>query len=272
MPDDAWTSTRWRSTSRGGAVVVACGFIALTTAVATRFGPVVSGDEHLSDAARRFSLAHPLWLASMRVITEGGSSSVLVPIGLVMLGVALWRRKEVWLPVAVVVTTTALRLTVRAGIARPRPVDRLARQGGWAYPSGHTTASALMFVVVVVFALQLVSARRHRAMMISAVGVLAILVGVSRVALVVHWPTDVLGAWLLVGTVVLALPQQAPDLTRFAAESTRLVSGLRRRVFGLRHVGMFGSIGPGHPLDHGDGTRQGAHDEQFAGGRAGGHP
>ncbi|MFG3555707.1 hypothetical protein ACGGAQ_15150 [Micromonospora sp. NPDC047557] len=48
----------------------------------------------------------------------------------------------------------------------------------------------------------LLSARWSRFALVGLAGLWAFAVGLSRVALVVHWPTDVVGAWLLVITIV----------------------------------------------------------------------
>jgi hypothetical protein len=62
-----------------------------------------------------------------------------------------------------------------------------------------------MSAITVVICLPLLRLRGSRILLAALAGVWALLVGLSRVALVVHWPTDVIGAWLFVLSVVPAV-------------------------------------------------------------------
>lgn len=89
-----------------------------------------------------------------------------------------------------------VRAVVMALVARPRPphADWQTHASGWAFPSGHTTTSALT-AGLLVLALR-IRAPRGRGVLCAAVGVWAVLVGLSRIYLGVHWFTDVVGGWL----------------------------------------------------------------------------
>ena len=86
---------------------------------------------------------------------------------------------------------------VKDYIARPRPPGGpLIPEPGYSFPSGHTLNSTATYglLAVVVWLSRLPSAIRGAAII---VGVTApILVGLSRIALGVHYPSDVLGGWL----------------------------------------------------------------------------
>jgi undecaprenyl-diphosphatase len=181
--------------------------ILLTVAVATRAAPLVSADAGISAAAHRFALAHPAWRSAMYAITTTANTASLLPVaaiaGAALICLRRWR--QVQLLLSAVIGTTVLRLLILNTVDRPRPVGWLAPAAGWSYPSGHTTASATTAGLVIIIGGSLLRGRRSRTILAVVAGLWAVSVGVSRVALVVHWPTDVLGAWLLVTAVLATL-------------------------------------------------------------------
>jgi undecaprenyl-diphosphatase len=91
--------------------------------------------------------------------------------------------------------------------ARPPVADWAVRAGGHSFPSGHTTSGAIAAGLLAWGLLRLRPDRLVRTLA-AACCLVAGAVGCSRVYLGVHWPTDVLGGWLLAGfwlTVTLPL-------------------------------------------------------------------
>lgn len=89
--------------------------------------------------------------------------------------------------------------TMKAIYGRPRP--DLVPHGSFVYsgsfPSGHSTLSAATFLTLAVLVSSLEARRRSKALVYAlALGILAT-VGLSRVYLGVHWPSDVVAGWCL---------------------------------------------------------------------------
>jgi undecaprenyl-diphosphatase len=116
-------------------------------------------------------------------------------------GVIAVRTRHHWWPLilaaGVLLSGQLIRLSINRSVARPRPPHDLwlMHAGGYAYPSGHTTTAALGYVVAAALLVQRWPQRRIA--IFSVAGLCAVAVGMSRVYLGVHWPTDVLGGWLL---------------------------------------------------------------------------
>jgi undecaprenyl-diphosphatase len=77
--------------------------------------------------------------------------------------------------------------------ARPRPDFGQIVSNSMAYPSGHSANSMTVYLAV---ALLVIPAPWRRASAIAAI-ILSLMIGLSRVYLGVHWPSDVVGGWAL---------------------------------------------------------------------------
>jgi len=142
------------------------------------------------------------WLTSvMRVITNLGSGFVVVPLVL-LVGLLARRAARSWRPLfllALILAGATLTSTViKLVVARPRPETRaLVHALGDGFPSGHSTAAAAAWLSAA-FVLGRLSRRTAVRVTFGTVAVvITALVGVSRVYLGVHQPTDVLGGWAL---------------------------------------------------------------------------
>lgn len=145
-----------------------------------------------------------------RVVTDLGSGpslSVLLPV--LALPLLAWRGAGLGLavaPVAAVAVTGALGNMTKAAVGRERPPEagRLVETHTLSFPSGHAASAAAGLVAFALLAEAVVRTAAGRA----AIGVLAgggvVAVGWSRIALAVHWPTDVLAGWAL-GAAVACL-------------------------------------------------------------------
>ncbi|MFF4351076.1 phosphatase PAP2 family protein [Streptomyces sp. NPDC001530] len=182
------------STAVGSAVA----FVLLTLILIGRGGAVLFGDEDLAS----WSLRHrpDMALALARGVTYTGTGLlpyVLVAVaGLVLGRTARQRILSVVGLLGCLAAAQAVRYGVMCLVARPRPAtaDWATHASGWSFPSGHTTTSAVTAGLLALAVLA--RAPRHRKSLASAIGCWAVLVGLSRVYLGVHWFSDVLGGWL----------------------------------------------------------------------------
>ena len=155
------------------------------------------------------SLASPALTAVMRVLTNLGARAFLIPAGIVAAALLLRNRKRreaVLLVVAVLggtLVSEALKLLFRR--ARPDPFFGLEAPHGYAFPSGHAVSSACFYGVLALVLARMLRSRGARAAVWTAAVALAGLVGLSRVYLGVHYPSDVLGGYALAVVWVAAV-------------------------------------------------------------------
>jgi undecaprenyl-diphosphatase len=162
---------------------------------------VVAHEEavHLDPGIERFVIDHRVaWLTpAVKTITWLGSNVVLVPLVVIVSAYLVVRRRE-WRSVALLVAAIAganvLYRVAKSAIARPRPPVslHLMSVSGFSFPSGHATAVIASWGAVAI----VLGARRQtsiRVVLWSVAAFVALLVGLSRIYLGVHWSTDVVG-------------------------------------------------------------------------------
>lgn len=142
----------------------------------------------------------PLWLqGAMRDITSLGSSAVLVLIvAAVIVYLLLIRKAGTALFILVAVAGgQALSSLLKAGVDRPRPdlVSHLANETSLSFPSGHAMVSAVTYLTLGSLAARFLPGRTTKIFVLCLAVLTTLLVGVSRVYLGVHWPSDVLAGW-----------------------------------------------------------------------------
>jgi membrane-associated phospholipid phosphatase len=127
-----------------------------------------------------------------KAANQGGTWRVILPASLLVLLLSRRARRRWWLWSAIVVTSPLLEHAVKFLVGRPRP-------SGFSlgFPSGHTTGAATFAVLLIYIVSResLTPARRHAIQTLAVV--MMLLVGWARIVLHAHWPTDVLGGFLL---------------------------------------------------------------------------
>ena len=196
-----------------GVLLVAIPFSILVVLVTERSSPLQHLDRDTAASLHRYALAHPLFIDLMKWVSRVGSPAgwwvLLTPLCCWL----LYRR----LPrLAVFVAVTAmgsvvLNRLVKTAVDRTRPhlVDPVAVAAGKSFPSGHAQFATIGCGVLLLVLLPVVRRSRRVWLFVAAALVIA-LIGFSRIALGVHYLSDVIGgvvlgaAWLLAMTAAFS--------------------------------------------------------------------
>lgn len=162
-------------------------------------------DERLLLALRTRDLADPIgprWFEqSVADITALGGFAVLALLTLLAIGYLLALKK--WGGALLLLIATlggaALSEGMKLGFNRPRPdlVAHVVETTSMSFPSGHAMLSAATYLTLGALLARAQERRRLRGYVMGAAILITLLIGLSRVYLGVHWPTDVLGGWCL---------------------------------------------------------------------------
>jgi undecaprenyl-diphosphatase len=153
-------------------------------------------------------LGPPTFEEAMRDVTALGGFTVIILVTIVAASTLIYFRR--WRQ-AVVFTATVLIADATGEILkgvfnRPRP--DLVPHGSYVYsqsfPSGHSLLSAATFLTLAGILAGMQERRRFKIFFVTLAIALTVAIGVSRVYLGVHWPTDVLGGWSLGAAFALA--------------------------------------------------------------------
>jgi undecaprenyl-diphosphatase len=180
--------------------------------------------------------------AAARVVTDSGASPVLFPL-VAFAGVLVLIRTRQWWPGVLALAVGGLGVASRLGLSRvvgderPPVAEWVVTVHGYSFPSGHAATSALVAGTIVWLLRRAFPGSLSRRAVEVALVCWAVLVGVSRLYLGVHWITDVLGAWLLAGTwlmLLVAIGDRLPDHARVSdgAPAGDDVGAADRRVSG----------------------------------------
>lgn len=135
----------------------------------------------------------------VRDITSLGGTAVLVLLtSLVIVFLLLAGKWQLALFVLIAVGGgQAVSTLLKLGIDRPRPdlVPHLMRETSLSFPSGHAMMSAVTYLTLGSLLARIAPERRLKVFFLFTAVLLTFVVGVSRIYLGVHWPSDVLAGW-----------------------------------------------------------------------------
>jgi undecaprenyl-diphosphatase len=190
--------------------------------------------QHVDNAVAAWGFEHRSGASTsgLRAVTDLGSFQIVVALAIVLALVDLFRTRNRWTFLFLVVVLVGMELTqlgVKDLVGRVRPtLDPVAAGLGPSFPSGHSATAAAFYAAAALIIGRQLHRRRERHVVIAAAVAIAVGVAASRVLLDLHWLSDVVGglalgwAWFALSAIVfggrLLKPTAAADAA--ASEAT----------------------------------------------------
>lgn len=187
-----------------------CGFT-LVDAVTT--GGTHSFDEAILLALRTTDPSQPVGGITVEEIARdvtslGGVVLVAaISIGAAVLLVLVGRARSAVFLLVAVVGGSLISEFLKGLFDRPRPelVSQEVEATSASFPSGHSMLAAVVYLTLATLLARVTPIRRLKTFYFVVAGLIVFAVGVSRVYLGVHWPTDVIAGWVLGAAWALAV-------------------------------------------------------------------
>ncbi|MEX1024162.1 MAG: phosphatase PAP2 family protein [Planctomycetota bacterium] len=220
-----WVASHERVTLAAGAIVVGAIWLFVELLDEVTEGETLDVDRAILTAFRQGDdygdALGPMWFEELvRDITALGSVGVLVLLSLSVVGYLMLRgqRRTALYVVFCIGGGAVLNFASKALIGRPRPdvVPHADTVQTASFPSGHSTMAAVTFLTLAALTARAHDDNLQRGYLLFLGGLLTVIVGVSRVYLGVHWPSDVLAGWCLGTAWAFACYVVAVELQRRA--------------------------------------------------------
>lgn len=130
----------------------------------------------------------------MKIITILGSALSIILLTVLLIIVVKGKRNKILILINVIVTTLLNQL-LKNVFQRGRPIDSIIEESGYSFPSGHSMVSMAFygFLIYLVYKSNI----KYKGLFVGLLSVLIVLIGISRIYLGVHYPTDVIGGFTL---------------------------------------------------------------------------
>ena len=155
-------------------------------------------DSTMLDPLHRYGMKHPAWVSFWELISIvfGPWGFRLAAAAIVIFAVTRRNLRAILFVLATLALSGVLTETAKYLADRPRPLTAMTAAASTSFPSGHAIVAMVGVLALLTLSAGMLS-RRSRVVTVVAGAVIVIAVGFSRVALNVHYPSDVLAGWAL---------------------------------------------------------------------------
>ncbi|MNH89994.1 putative undecaprenyl-diphosphatase YbjG [compost metagenome] len=193
---------KWFTKAFALSLICVLGFVFIAYSISDHH--IHSFDEAVISSVQ--GLESPGLTVVMKAFTWIGSGipvAVITLAAIVILYLVLKHRSELVFLAALAITSSLLNSVIKRIFKRDRPtLHRIAEANGFSFPSGHAMATIALYGGLAFLLWKHAPALIGRIIILTVSIVLILMIGVSRIYLGVHYPSDVLAGYLLSGSLL----------------------------------------------------------------------
>ncbi|WP_347007630.1 phosphatase PAP2 family protein [Enterococcus durans] len=144
---------------------------------------------------------YPDWNHYQLFITTFGNALTVIVVFLLVLAFLWWKKKHIeliWFATNFVVIAGIINPLIKLFVMRLRPtLPHLVVEHSYSFPSGHSAASMILYGTLLFLLPSLIKKKGIATLLQLLLAFIIVSVGASRIYLGVHFPSDVLGGYLL---------------------------------------------------------------------------
>jgi len=149
---------------------------------------------------------HSVWsLKFFKGITFLGDTNQTIAIVIAFVFILLWKRYYYAATFLIInkILVTSTNTIIKHLVERERPSHHhFVYAGGFSYPSGHSASAFALYITLFIIAWFVFKNIKLRVLIGISCLAMTVLIGYSRIFLGVHYPSDVIGGYLLAATIV----------------------------------------------------------------------
>lgn len=157
----------------------------------------VSIDDSVHNFIMKFS--SEMTTKFMKIFTFLGSTPFITLLCVLVFVILLYKKQKeyAYKCAGILVISTLINNIVKVIVRRPRPEYITVVENTFSYPSGHTMASVTLYGFLIYFILKSKISKTYKIVFSIVLGIIPVLVGISRIYLGAHYFSDVFGGVLL---------------------------------------------------------------------------
>lgn len=152
-------------------------------------------------------LEHPTFTFIMKFFSYIGDTVRVIVISIIIVLIlykVFHQRIEIILFIIILVGSVILNVLLKYFFQRERPnFYRMIIQDGYSFPSGHAMAALSLYGIITFLLWRHIPKESGRIILICTSTLFITLIGISRIYLGVHYPSDIVGAYLISGSWLL---------------------------------------------------------------------
>ncbi|AST91942.1 phosphatase PAP2 family protein [Sutcliffiella cohnii] len=149
-------------------------------------------------------LEHPNITSVMKFFSYIGDTIRVIIISIIILFVlykVFHQRVELILYIIVLIGSTTINVLLKNFFHRERPnFYRMLIEEGYSFPSGHSMAALSLYGIISFLLWRHIPKHSGRILLVCISAFFILIIGVSRIYLGVHFPSDIMGAYLVSGS------------------------------------------------------------------------